>query len=110
MQKFKVSGQLVPKTEWKQTNGRTDGWTEVIALPTALMQSIKIHYLKTLAGLMKDQGMSNLSDLQVYRQTEYNSLTNPIVPIQHIALWIQAHKRLAQSTQSVHTQKSQRAT
>ena len=25
MQKFKVNGQSVPKTEWKQTDGRTDG-------------------------------------------------------------------------------------
>ena len=27
MQKFKVSGQSVPKIEWKQTDGRTDGRT-----------------------------------------------------------------------------------
>ena len=38
MQKFKVNSQLVPKIEWKQT----DGWTEVIALPAALMQSVMI--------------------------------------------------------------------
>ena len=25
MHKFKVSGQSVPKVEWKQTDGRTDG-------------------------------------------------------------------------------------
>ena len=26
--KFKVNGQLVPKIEWKQTDGRTDGRTD----------------------------------------------------------------------------------
>jgi len=26
MQKFKVNGQSVPRTEWKQMDGRTDGW------------------------------------------------------------------------------------
>ena len=46
MQKFKVNGQLVPKIEWKQADGRTDKrtdkWTEAIALPPSLMQSVKI--------------------------------------------------------------------
>ena len=31
LQKFKVKGQLIPKTEWK--NGRTDRQVEAIALP-----------------------------------------------------------------------------
>jgi len=38
MQKFKVSSQLVPKIQWKQTDSRT----EVIALPAALMRSLKL--------------------------------------------------------------------
>ena len=41
--KFKVIGQSVPKTEWKQTEGqmdeRTDGRTEMSALPPTLMRS-----------------------------------------------------------------------
>ena len=28
MQKFKVDGQLVPKIEWKQTDGQTGRWTD----------------------------------------------------------------------------------
>ena len=39
MQKFKVSGQSVPKIEWKQT----DRWTEVNALPPTLMRSVKVN-------------------------------------------------------------------
>ena len=39
MQKFKVNGQLVLKLEWKQTDGRTDGRTETIALLATLMRS-----------------------------------------------------------------------
>ena len=25
---FKVNGQSVPKIEWKQTDGQTNGWTD----------------------------------------------------------------------------------
>jgi len=42
MQKFKVNGQSVPKVEWKQTDGWTDGQTEAIALRAALMRSVII--------------------------------------------------------------------
>ena len=47
MQKFKANSQLVPKIEWKQPDGRSDGrtdtrQTEAIALPPSLMRSVKI--------------------------------------------------------------------
>ena len=35
MQKFKVNGQSVPKTEWKQTNGQTDGGDCIASLGNA---------------------------------------------------------------------------
>jgi len=49
MQKVKIKDHLVHKLEWKQadrrmdrwTNKRTDGQTEVTALPTMLTQSVK---------------------------------------------------------------------
>ena len=37
---FKVNGQSVPKTEWKQTNGLTDGGECMTALPPTLMLSV----------------------------------------------------------------------
>ena len=40
MQKFKINGQSVPKTEWKQTDGRT----EVTALPPTLMRSVMMQF------------------------------------------------------------------
>jgi len=43
MQMFKVNGQSAARIEWKQTDGRTDGRTEAIALPAALMRSVKIN-------------------------------------------------------------------
>ena len=43
MQKFKLNGQSVPKMEWKQTDGQTDGRTEAIALPPTLMRSVIKH-------------------------------------------------------------------
>ena len=38
MQKFKVNGRSVPKTEWKQMNS----WTDAIAVPPSLMRSVKM--------------------------------------------------------------------
>ena len=46
MQKFKVKGQSAPKTEWKQTDGRTDERTEAISLLPSLMRSV--NYLKAV--------------------------------------------------------------
>ena len=42
MQKFKVNGESVPKIEWKETDGQTDGRTEASALPPTLMRSVKM--------------------------------------------------------------------
>ena len=38
----KVQGQIVSRfrTEWKRTDRRTDGQTEAIALPAALLRSV----------------------------------------------------------------------
>ena len=41
VQKFKVNGQSVQKTEWKQSDDRANRRTEAIALPHSLMQSVK---------------------------------------------------------------------
>ena len=43
MHKFKVNGQLVPKIEWKQTDGETGGLTEATVglLPAALTRSVE---------------------------------------------------------------------
>jgi len=38
--KSKVSGQSVPKIQWKQTDGQTDAQTEATALPPSLMRSV----------------------------------------------------------------------
>ena len=38
MQKVQVNGQLVPKTEWRQTDGRA----EAIALPSSLIRLVTI--------------------------------------------------------------------
>ena len=35
-QKFKVNGQLVPKIEWKQTDGQTDGGDCITSLANAV--------------------------------------------------------------------------
>jgi len=43
MQKVKVKGHYVQKLEWKQT----DGWTEAIALPPMLTQSVKMKPVNT---------------------------------------------------------------
>ena len=48
-QKFKTNGQSVPNTEWKQTDGQTDGQmdrrTEATAIPPTLMRSVEIGLL-----------------------------------------------------------------
>ena len=40
--KVQDQGQSVPKMKWKQTDVRTDGRTEVSALPPSLMRSVMI--------------------------------------------------------------------
>ena len=40
MREFMVNGQSVPKIEWKQTDGPTDGRTEAIALLSSIMRSV----------------------------------------------------------------------
>jgi len=40
MQKITVSGESVQKIEWKQTDGRTDGRTQPIAIPSLLTRSV----------------------------------------------------------------------
>ena len=40
MHKFKVNGLSVPKIQWKQMDGQTDGRSEVSALPPMLMRSV----------------------------------------------------------------------
>ena len=42
MQKFKVNGESVPKIEWKQMDGRTDGRTQVSSLPHMLTRSVQM--------------------------------------------------------------------
>ena len=53
---FRVNGQLVPKTQWKQKDGQTDGTdgrTEAIALPAALLWSVKIPELLSCGKLFQ---------------------------------------------------------
>ena len=40
MQNIMVAGHSAQKLEWKQTDARTDGRTEAIALPPSLIRSI----------------------------------------------------------------------
>ena len=36
MQKFKVNGQSIPKIEWKQTDGHTDGGDRITSLANSV--------------------------------------------------------------------------
>ena len=59
MQKFKVSGQLVPTTEWKQTDGQTDRRTDGCDCITSLANAVgnKSDFLLILETLASYYGV-----------------------------------------------------
>ena len=64
MQKFKINGQLVPKIQWKQTDGQTDGRADAIALPAALMRSMNIRLTVTCSMMAGRQESSNVPNFR----------------------------------------------
>ena len=51
MQKFKVNGQSVPKIEWKQTDGKTDGGDYITSVANAVGNHGRRFGLTEIAGV-----------------------------------------------------------
>ena len=74
MQKFKGNSQLVPKTEWKQTDGQTDG--DDCITSHYLMQSVTTHCYRVATHL---ENLEKSGNSKVVREksgeTEINVMT-----------------------------------
>ena len=80
MKQFEVNGngQSVPKIQWKQTDGRTDGRTEAIALTVASMRSAKMAFMYRYS--FKSKRDLTKTYMYVAEQRVYNSPT--VGPVQ----------------------------
>ena len=52
MQQFKVNGQSVPKVEWKQTDGQTDGGDCITSHANAVGKNFDTNYHSGASGWM----------------------------------------------------------